>query len=165
MSRVSSAGCRHVALEHRKDPGGERSNPLWGKLNMAAGRDLHIEYKAMNALHDGREYVLPPHAKLPTILEAIQAVRARRMTFGAADNEFQHLSTRAVAAAALDQFPGFENWFKHQSAPLCAGASASESLMILSHGSGLRLALSTDSSIHVRGCLPAGSSRVRCVTT
>ena len=113
VSRVSSVGCRHVSLEHLKIPV-ERNNPLWGKLNMGAGRDLHVEYKAINALHDGREYVLPPHAKLPAIIEAIRAVRSRRMTFGAADNEFQYLSDTGCCCSGVDQFPGFENWFKHQ---------------------------------------------------
>jgi DNA repair photolyase len=112
-SRMSSAGCRHVALEHLKIPV-ERNHPLWGKLTKSAGRDFYHEYKSLNALHDGREYVLPPHAKLPTIQEVARAVRTRRMTFGAADNEFQYLSDTGCCCSGVDQFPGFENWFRCQ---------------------------------------------------
>src|SRR5260370_28435355 len=70
VSRVSSVGCRHVALEHLKIPV-ERNNPLWGKLNMAAGRDLHDEYKANTATHDGLEYWSAPHAKFAPMPEAM----------------------------------------------------------------------------------------------
>lgn len=112
-SRLSSVGCRHIALEHLKVPV-ERNHPLWKRLTEAAGRDLHAEYKAVAALHDGREYVLPACIKLPTILETRTAVRSRGMTFGAADNEFQYLSDTGCCCTGVDQFPGFENWFKHQ---------------------------------------------------
>src|SRR5207245_4838396 len=92
----------------------ERKHPLWGDLIQAAGRDFHSEYKSMKAPRDGREYVLPPHDKLPAILETARAVRARRMTFGAADNEFQYLSDTSCCCSGVDQFPGFGNWLKHQ---------------------------------------------------
>jgi hypothetical protein len=36
------------------------------------------------------------------------------MTFGAADNEFQYLSDTGCCCSGVDQFPGFEGWFKHQ---------------------------------------------------
>lgn len=113
VSRVSSTGCSHVSLEHLKIPV-ERNHPLWGDLIKAAGRDFYSEYKSMNAPRDGREFILPPHAKLPAILETARAVRARRMTFGAADNEFQFMSDTGCCCSGVDQFPGFENWFKHQ---------------------------------------------------
>jgi DNA repair photolyase len=113
VSSISSTGCGHVALEHLKLPM-ERNHPLWGKLVKALGRDLHSEYKSQNALRDSREYVLNSHIKLPAILEASKAVRARGMTFGAADNEFQYLSDTGCCCSGVDQFPGFENWFKHQ---------------------------------------------------
>jgi DNA repair photolyase len=112
-SRMSSVGCRHVALEHLKIPM-ERSHPLWEKLTKSAGRDFYREYKSLNALRDGREYVLPPLAKLPTIREVARAVRARGMTFGAADNEFQYLSDTGCCCSGVDQFPGFKNWFRCQ---------------------------------------------------
>ena len=112
-SRVATAGCRHVALEHLKVPV-ERSHPLWEKLTEAAGRDYYSDYKSQNAPRDGREYVLPLRVKVPAILEASKAVRAQRMTFGAADNEVQYLSDTDCCCSGVDQFPGFENWFKHQ---------------------------------------------------
>jgi hypothetical protein len=36
------------------------------------------------------------------------------MTFGAADNEFQYLSDTSCCCSGVDQFSGFENWFRHQ---------------------------------------------------
>lgn len=113
VSRVSSTGCHHVALEHLKIPV-ERNHLLWEKLIKAAGRDFHAEYKSQNAPRDGREYVLPPHAKMTAIIEVARAVRTRGMTFGAADNEFQYVSDTDCCCSGVDQFPGFENWFKHQ---------------------------------------------------
>jgi DNA repair photolyase len=112
-SKVASTGCRHVALEHLKLPM-ERNHPMWEKLISAAGLNLRAEYERLNAIRDSREYILPPRAKLPTILEAASAVRSRKMTFGAADNEFQYLSDFKCCCSGVDQFPGFENWFKHQ---------------------------------------------------
>ncbi|HKR61177.1 MAG TPA: hypothetical protein VJS64_15760 [Pyrinomonadaceae bacterium] len=92
----------------------ERSHPLWQKLLNAAGRDLRDVYKTMNSVRDSREYLLPPQVKLPAIVETSKAVRAKQMTFGAADNEFQYLSDSNCCCSGVDQFPGFENWFKHQ---------------------------------------------------
>ncbi len=113
VSRVSSTGCRHVALEHLKIPV-ERNHPLWKTLTNAAQRDFHFEYKAAGAMLDGREYVLPAASKLNVILQTRDIVRDRQMTFGAADNEFQYLSDTGCCCSGVDQFPGFENWFKHQ---------------------------------------------------
>lgn len=113
VSRVASTGCHHVALEHLKVPV-ERNHPLWRTLIKSSGRDFYFEYKSMNALRDGREFVLPAHAKLPAILDTAKVVRARGLTFGAADNEFQYLSDTGCCCSGVDQFPGFQNWFKHQ---------------------------------------------------
>jgi len=113
VSRVSSTGCHHVALEHLKIPV-ERNHPLWAELTKAAGRDFRFEYKSVSAPRDGREFILPPEVKLPAILETARAVRTRQMTFGVADNEFQYMSDTGCCCSGIDQFPGFENWFRHQ---------------------------------------------------
>lgn len=112
-SRVSSSGCRHVGLEHLKIPV-ERNHPLWHDLIKASKRDFHFDFKSIQAPRDGREYVLPARAKLPAIVETSKAVRSRQMTFGAADNEFQYMSDTGCCCSGVDQFPGFENWFRHQ---------------------------------------------------
>lgn len=113
LSRVGSAGCRHVALEHFKLPL-ERSNPLWRELTLAVGRDLNVEYLQLGAMRDGRELILPAKQKLSRILEVARLARRHGMTFGAADNEFQYLSDTECCCSGIDQFPGFENWFRHQ---------------------------------------------------
>ncbi|HYP54549.1 MAG TPA: hypothetical protein VEQ42_13450, partial [Pyrinomonadaceae bacterium] len=111
VRRVADAGAKHVALEHLKLPV-EKNNPLWSKLVAGAGRDFRADYAG--ARLDGRELVLPSEVKLPTILEAREAARAAGVSFGAADNEFQYLSDSDCCCSGVDQFPGFDGWFKHQ---------------------------------------------------
>lgn len=108
---VAAAGARHVALEHLKLPI-EKNNPLWPKLVSGAGRELRADYAGM--VRQGRELVLRPESKLPTILEVREAAREAKISFGAADNEFQYLSDSDCCCSGVDQFPGFEGWFKHQ---------------------------------------------------
>lgn len=71
-------------------------------------------YRAAGATRDGREFVLPAELKLPIVLQTAEYARAAAMTFGAADNEFQYFSDTACCCNGVDQFNGFENWFKHQ---------------------------------------------------
>jgi len=113
LPRVASTGCSHVGFEHLKLPV-ERQNPLWDSLIHGVRRNLHNEYKQLGAKRDGREYVLPVEYKLPRVLEVASQVRKRDMTFGAADNELQFISDTDCCCSGVDQFPGFENWFKHQ---------------------------------------------------
>lgn len=113
VQRVSGTGCRHVALEHLKVPL-ERGNPLWAQFVSGTGRDLHLVYRRAGALRDGREYVLPAAAKIERLLEVRDLVRAAGMTFGAADNEFQYLSDTEACCSGVDQFLGFQNFFRHQ---------------------------------------------------
>jgi DNA repair photolyase len=113
VPRIAATGCCHIAVEHLKIPV-ERRHPLWERLVSAVGRDLSAEYRKVGALRDGREFILPASEKLPTILQVALEVRKHGMTFGAADNEFQYLSDTSCCCSGVDQFRGFENWFKHQ---------------------------------------------------
>jgi hypothetical protein len=113
VSRVVSAGARHLALEHLK-LAVERQHPLWRQLTQSVGRDPYDEFTKRGMRRDGREYVLLPEAKLNTIIETARLVRLHGASFGSADNEFQYLSDSACCCSGVDQFPGFENWFKHQ---------------------------------------------------
>lgn len=113
VRRVAAAGARHVAIEHLKLPV-ETNHPLWQRLIEGSGRDLRRDYALANARRDGRELVLPAEVKLPTILEVRDAARESGMTFGAADNEFQYLSDTDCCCSGVDQFEGFQGWFKHQ---------------------------------------------------
>ena len=113
LSRVASTGCHHVGFEHLKLPV-ERQNTLWGILSRGVGKDLYEEYKKLGGTRDGREYVLPVRHKLPKILEVAAFARSHGMTFGAADNELQSFSDTDCCCSGVDQFPGFENWFKYQ---------------------------------------------------
>jgi DNA repair photolyase len=113
VARISTTGCRHVALEHLKIPV-EQHHVLWRNFTDTAQSDFHQQYRSMHATRDGREFVLPASAKIGTIVRAAKTIRASGMTFGAADNEFQFLSDTGCCCSGIDRFPGFENWFKHQ---------------------------------------------------
>ena len=113
IPRVAAAGCRHVLFEHLKLPL-ERSNDLWQEFTAGAQTDLLSYYRSSGARRDGRELILPPERKLATILSARSYVHSYQMTFGAADNEFQYLSDTACCCSGVDQFAGFEQWFRHQ---------------------------------------------------
>jgi DNA repair photolyase len=113
VPRIAATGCRHVAFEHLKLPL-ERSNPLWQEFNAGTERDFVKEYQEAGAHRDGRELVLPAPQKLHMALLARSSSHRYGMTFGAADNEFQYLSDTGCCCSGVDQFPGFEGWFKHQ---------------------------------------------------
>jgi DNA repair photolyase len=113
VRRVSDAGCLHIGLEHLKVPV-ENQHPLWAVLTKGLGRDIGNEYRLAGAWRDGREFILPPSEKLSNILSVAEASKRHKISFGAADNEFQYLSNTDCCCSGVDQFPGFENWFKHQ---------------------------------------------------
>jgi DNA repair photolyase len=113
LDRVSEVGCKHVALEHLKVPL-ERRGPLWKVLRRGLGSDPLQEYREAGARRDGRELVLQGVDKLRRVLHVRASVISRNMTFGAADNELQYLSSTGCCCSGADQFAGFENWFSHQ---------------------------------------------------
>jgi DNA repair photolyase len=111
--RIRDAGARHIAIEHLKLPV-EKHHSLWQVLTSGAGYDLEAHYKSAGARLDGREWVLPTAAKLPAILALRSATREFGLSFGVADNEIQYLSDSACCCSGVDQFTGFDGWFKHQ---------------------------------------------------
>jgi DNA repair photolyase len=113
VSKVVSAGARHIALEHLK-LAMEKEHPLWRQLTRSVGGNPYDEFAKRGMRRDGREYVLLPEAKLDIILETARLARLHGVSFGSADNEFQYLSDSACCCSGVDQFLGFENWFKHQ---------------------------------------------------
>ena len=111
VPRIAATGCRHIALEHLKLPL-ERN---WHAERLLAGQlDFESFYRQAGARRDGRELVLPASYKLPTLLEVRALAHQHGMSFGAADNELQFLSDTACCCSGVDQFPGFENYFRHQ---------------------------------------------------
>lgn len=113
IPRMASTGCKHVGLEHLKIPV-ERRHPLWDKLANGVNRDIFEEYRELGARLDGREFILPAQEKLSLVLETAAISRKHGLTFGAADNEFQYMSDTDCCCSGIDQFPGFENWYKYQ---------------------------------------------------
>jgi DNA repair photolyase len=113
VSRMASTGCKHIGFEHLKIPV-ERGHSLSNKLIKGVNRDIYKEYQELGAYLDGREYVLPAKEKLPLVLETASVAQKYQLTFGAADNDLQYLSTADCCCSGIDQFPGFENWYKYQ---------------------------------------------------
>jgi DNA repair photolyase len=113
ISRLSSSGCRHVAVEHLKLPI-ERRDTLFKDLSKALGTDPWEQYRRQGAKRIGREWVLPADMKKRNVGPLIEATRVAGMTFGAADNELQYLSDTRCCCSGVDQIPGFGNFFRHQ---------------------------------------------------
>jgi DNA repair photolyase len=114
VGRMAGTGCRHLAFEHLKLPV-ERQHPLWETFSKGATVNPLQIFQQRGAYRDGRELVLPSsEEKLRRVLEVQDTVHRFGMTFGAADNEFQYLSDGDCCRSGVDQFPGFENWYKHQ---------------------------------------------------
>lgn len=110
---VANAGAKHLALEHLKVPI-DANVKAWKRFETESGVSWRQEYRNGSAMRDGREYVLRDCQKLSRIQTVAALTRTAGMTFGAADNEYQYLSDTKCCCAGVDQFEGFENWFKHQ---------------------------------------------------
>jgi len=113
VRRIASAGALHIALEHLKVPIDAKA-PAWSRFEKDCRMDWRQEYKDAGATRDGREYILPGPSKLLTIQAVARIAHEASLTFGAADNEYQYLSDTQCCCAGIDQFDGFENWFRHQ---------------------------------------------------
>ena len=113
VQTANNVGVKHIGFEHLKLPV-ERDNPLWKKLVSKLQFDITKYYKDLNCVSDGRELVLPTLIKLSTALLVKSECHKVGLSFGAADNEIQHLSDYDCCCSGIDQFIGFENWNKFQ---------------------------------------------------
>jgi DNA repair photolyase len=113
VRRVAAAGARHLALEHLKVPIDAKMKP-WQRFERQSGVPWRREYRGGMAVQDGREYIFSAPEKLTMIQSVAALARESNMTFGAADNEYQYLSDTKCCCSGVDQFAGFENWFRHQ---------------------------------------------------
>jgi DNA repair photolyase len=111
--RVANAGSEHCSFEFLRLPR-EKSPRLSEGFRAATGEDPLLAYKRLGASHRVREYILPPAHRFDMIVRARAAIRNAGMRFGAADNDFQHLSDSACCCSGADSVPGFENFFRHQ---------------------------------------------------
>jgi hypothetical protein len=113
VRRVADSGAKHLALEHLKVPIDPRIAG-WRRFESQSGVPWREQYRNEGATRDGREYIFRGRKKLRVIQKVAALARKKRMTFGAADNEYQYLSDTDCCCSGVDQFPGFDNWFKHQ---------------------------------------------------
>ncbi|MFG3596491.1 hypothetical protein [Bradyrhizobium sp. RDI18] len=112
VRRIADAGAFHLSLEHLKVPLEDRG---WASTRAGISMPaLKRQYQERGAWRDGREYVLPSVQKQSTILQLRALTHRYKMTFGAADNDFQFLSDGEACCSGVDQFAGFERVFKHQ---------------------------------------------------
>jgi DNA repair photolyase len=113
VGRVVRAGARHVGIEHLK-VAIEKKERSRSRLAKALGTDAVCFYLSREAQRDGREYVLGANRKIGQVLATRGACRDAGISFGAADNDLQHLSTTDCCCSGVDQFDGFKNFFRHQ---------------------------------------------------
>lgn len=113
ISKVASAGCLHISFEHLKILIGRRSNVV-NAIQELTNRNIYKEYTSAGALHLGTELILPAKNRLETVLHVKDLALDSKMSFGAADNDLQYLSSTETCCSGVDNFSGFENWFKHQ---------------------------------------------------
>ncbi len=113
LATISNTGAKHVGFEHLKLPL-EKNNRLNAQILALNGIDLKKYYLNNNGKRDGRELILFNERKLSLIKEVKAISNLKKMTFGAADNEFQFLSDTNCCCSGVDQFDGFENWNKFQ---------------------------------------------------
>jgi DNA repair photolyase len=112
VAAVTSAGAKHVAIEHLKIPTERRLRTLSGTDNELL-TSAKRQYVLAGAARDGRELVLRASMKRDRVLQVRDACHSHGITFGSADNEFQYLSDSAGCCSGVDQFPGFENIFRY----------------------------------------------------
>ena len=111
--RVARTGCRQYSFEFLRLPREQNPQLIHG-FRIFTGDDIYHRYTSSGALHRVREYILPPEQRLPLILRARAAAHSAGMRFGSADNDFQYLSDNACCCSGVDEFPGFEQFFRHQ---------------------------------------------------
>lgn len=107
----ASVGVKHVAVEHLK-LGVEKMWRGTGSLALSLGVDLNGYFKTAGARRVGREWVLPPSARIETTIEMRDMVHSFGMTFGAADTDFLLLSDGGCCCSGSDLTAGFENYFR-----------------------------------------------------
>jgi hypothetical protein len=110
---LPAVGCHHVSAEHLKLPL-ERRPRERKQLAAGLGPAVWNYYRKMGATRAGREWVLPSDVKEKPLRTLKAAVNGAGMTFGAADNDLQHLSDTLCCCSGVDQVTGFQNFFRHQ---------------------------------------------------
>ena len=110
-SLVSSAGVKHIAVEHLKIP--LEKKKMWSKIRRVSGGKMEKLYRKKGSIVE-RELVLDSEAKIETVLSAKKEINKKGISFGAADNDMQYLSDTKCCCSGIDQFEGFEKWFKYQ---------------------------------------------------
>jgi hypothetical protein len=101
IDACAAVGVRHVAVEHLKLPveAGWRGTIA---LSETLGIDLVSYYRSMGSTRVGREWILPVHGRLRTIIALRDYAWSRGLSFGAADNDLIYLSDGRCCCSGLD---------------------------------------------------------------
>lgn len=113
ITEIASLNVKHLGFEHLKLPL-EKNSDLENKIQLISGQSIYSEYKKLNAITNGREYILPIEYKKNLIFEVKQLAEINEIHVGFADNEFQYLSDFDCCCSGIDMYNGFENWYKPQ---------------------------------------------------
>lgn len=113
ISEIASVNVKHIGFEHLK-LSLEKNSDLENKIKVISGQSIYSEYKKLNSITNGREYVLPIQYKRDIIFEIKKIAENKGIYIGFADNEFQYLSDFDCCCSGIDMYNGFENWYKPQ---------------------------------------------------
>lgn len=113
IREIASINIKHLGFEHLKLPL-EKNSDLENKIQLISGQSIYSEYKNLNAITNGREYILPIDVKKNIIFDIKQLAELNGIYVGIADNEFQYLSDFDCCCSGIDMYNGFENWYKPQ---------------------------------------------------
>lgn len=106
---LAASGIRHLTFEHLRIPTNSRDasrNRLWSTLGM----DMLQEYKKFGHQVSRINYEIASSVKIENILAVREIAHNYGLTFGAADNEFHHISDD-LCCCGLPPIPEFSNYY------------------------------------------------------
>jgi hypothetical protein len=112
IDACADVGVKHVAVEHMK-LSMEKTWHGTKRLSAALNNDLELFFISKGARRIGRELILPPSERLERMLQMRSYTHQKRMTFGAADNDFLLFSDGVCCCSGVDLIQGFGNSFKY----------------------------------------------------
>lgn len=100
MDLAAASNVKHISAEYLKCP--IDANIKFGEhlIDALSGNPIQ-HYQKLGAVKQGREYILPPEYRVPTLSKMAMTARNRGMTFGFADNDLLlHSDGDACCAAS-----------------------------------------------------------------
>jgi hypothetical protein len=111
IDELSDAGCRHVIIEHYKFPTYACTSRKT-HFRRVCSYDVLKYYREKGAHHSKVFLELPSSVKIENLSRLVPRIHARKMTYGAADNDLHHLGDD-VCCCGVGKLSGFETVYKH----------------------------------------------------